>query len=466
MNNYVTPNDVGIIAETDSKSINNAVLEAVKSGKRRVVIPRVNERTGKEQWDIAEAIILYSNIEIVLDNCYIRQIDGSIDNVFRNFDDDEVRSTLEEEQENIVIRGVGNAIIDGGNMNGLIEDTSSKNGFPHVEKNNVIRLHNLRGLKLLDFTILNQRWWAINLHYVEEALISGLKIICGPDVPNQDGIDIRSGCNNIVIKDIFGQSGDDFIALSGFYGSRESDKYAVVGKSIDIHDIVIKNIVATSSDCATVALRNHDGVKIYNITIDTVHDTIPSKIIADKEPRFFNKFEFNTYKSPKSPYATVRIGQDNYIHTRSCASGEIFGLHVTNIHSRINTAVMINVNLENSYFGNIYATNEVDRVISTGSCSLHHNFGADLKNVVFENIFYNCMDNENSVALDFDVNNRDHTMNNVFVRNAFIGNASCAVNMKHKGSLKISNLCSDNASAKINVSENSELFIDGNLYKS
>ena len=421
----------------------------------------MNARTGKEQWDIDEAIILCSDIEIVLDNCYIRRTDASLDNVFRNFDDDAVRATIEEEQKNIVIRGVGNAVIDGGKTNGLTEATSGKDGFPNVEKNNVIRFHNLNGLKLLDFTILNPRWWAINLLFVENALLSGLNIISLPDSPNQDGIDIRLGCNNILIQNIFGQSGDDFIALSGFYGTSASDKYAVSGKSIDIHDIIIKNIMATSSDCAIVALRNHDGVKLYNVTIDTVYDTLSSQAITEKMPKFFNRFDFNSYKSPKSPYAVVRIGQDNYIHIRECANGEIFGLHVTNIHSRINTAVMINVSLENSYFGNIYATNEVDRVVTTGSCSLHHNFGADLKNVVFENIFYDCCDNADSIALDFDTNNREHTMTNVFVRNAFIGNSSCAVNMKHKGELKIENLCSDNPSAKISACDGAKLFVNG-----
>lgn len=462
MINYVTPNDAGVIAKSDSRSINNAVAEAIKNGTRKVLIPRVNERTGKEQWDLDEAIILCSDIEIVLDNCYLRRTDSSMDNVFRNFDDDAIRKTIEEEQKNIVIRGIGNAVIDGGVTNGLTESTSLKNGLPHVEKNNVIRLHNLRGLKLLDFTIINPRWWAINLIYVEEALISGLNIISKPDSPNQDGIDLRLGCNNITIKDVCGQSGDDFIALSGFYGNSASDKYAVSGKSIDIHDIIIKNVIATSSDCAVIALRNHDGVKLYNITIDTVYDSISSATILEKEPSFMNRFEFNTYKSAKSPYAVVRVGQDNYIHVRECANGEIFGLNVTNIHSRINTAIMINVSLENSYFGNIYATNEVDRVISTGSCSLHHNFGADLKNVVFENIFYDCRDNADSVALDFDTNNREHTMTNVFVRNAFVGNAACAVNMKHKGELKIENLCSDNPSAKISVCDGAKLFVNGN----
>lgn len=99
MKNYITPNDVGVIAASDSQSINNAVKEAIKNGVRRVLIPRINERTGEARWDIDEAIILESDLEIVLDNCYLRQTDGSFDNVFRNFDDDNVRNTLEEEQK-------------------------------------------------------------------------------------------------------------------------------------------------------------------------------------------------------------------------------------------------------------------------------------------------------------------------------------------------------------------------------
>ena len=461
MNSYVTPNDSGIIADTDSRSINNAVREAKRSGINRVVIPRINERTGEALWEVDEAIILCSELEIVLDNCYIRQADGSMDNVFRNFDDDSMRRTLQEEQENIIIRGVGNAVIDGGRMNGLTEATSRKGGMPHVEMNNVIRLHNLRGLRLSDFTILNQRWWAINLHYVEEGLISGLKIICKPDCVNQDGIDIRSGCNNIILRDLYGQSGDDFIALTGFYGTRESDKYAVEGKSKDIHDIVIKNIVATSAECAIIALRNQDGVRLYNITIDTVHDAISSRALADTAPEFHFNFEINAYKSPKSPYTAIRVGQDEYIHVRESESGDVFGLHVTNIHTRTNTAILLNETVENSYFGNIYADNDVDRVISTKSCRARQNFGAELRNVVFENIFYNCRDNADSVAFDLDTNKREHSVHNVIIRNAFIGRAACAVNMKHKGTLTVNGLYSELAEPRFEIGEQAEIILDG-----
>ncbi len=464
MKSYFTPNDEGIIAESDSLSIQNAVDEAIRSDVRKVVIPRINLRTGKAQWDVDKAIVLSSNLEIVLDNCYIRQMDGSMDNVFRNFDDDAMRSTLEEEQENIVIRGVGNAVIDGGIHNGLLQKNSMQNGLPHVEMNNVIRLHNLRGFRLTDFTIINQRWWAINLNYVEEGYIAGLKIKCNNGQHNLDGIDLRSGCNNIILENLFGQAGDDFIALTGFYGGRASDKYAVVGKSIDIHDIQIKNIIATSAECTVVALRNQDGVKIYNVTVDTVYDAISSKEINNDNPNFVFNFDNNAYRSPKSPYALMRIGQEGWIHKKQCEMGDVYGIHVHNIHARTNTAIILNEKIEDSYFGNIYASEGVDKIISTKSCRTHQTYGADMRNVVFENIFYNCKNNENSVAFDFDINGKEHSFENVFIKNAFLGNVKCAVDMKHKGTLNISGLYGENVNDKIKITSDALIILDGHPY--
>lgn len=90
---FVTPNDEGIMDTTDSRSIINAVAFAKQQNYNKVVIPRFNKRTGKCQWDIDETIILPSDMHIVLDNCYLRQADGSMDNVFRNFNDTNIRNS-------------------------------------------------------------------------------------------------------------------------------------------------------------------------------------------------------------------------------------------------------------------------------------------------------------------------------------------------------------------------------------
>ena len=458
MKEFITPNDDGIRAESDSLSIQNAVDEAVRSDIRRVVIPRINQRRGAALWEIERAILLPSNIEIVLDNCYLRQADGAMDNVFRNFEHGYPRRTLAEEQENIVIRGVGNAVIDGGVHNGLTQQNSCKDGMPHVERNNVILLHNLRGFKLQDFTIKNQRWWAINLKYVEEGLISGLKIVCDGNYHNQDGIDLRLGCNDIILENLVGQAGDDFIALTGLCG-REYNEYSVDGKSVDIHDIVIKNIVATSAECTVVALRNQDGLKIYNITIDSIHDAISSRELKNEHPCFVFNFDNNSYKSPKSPYSTIRIGQRGWVTRQPCALGDTSRIRISNIHTRVGSAVLINESLSDSYIGNLYVDSEADRAITTRSCRTHQAYGADLRNVVFENIFYPSKGNPEAIAFDFDAGDQAHTLENVIVRNAFIGEA-VAVKCTHRGTLTVNGLYAD-AEPKVVTGEGCRVIIDG-----
>lgn len=452
---YVTPNDPGVIADTDSRSINNAVALAQSTNLGRVLIPRYNARTGKMLWEIDEAILLSSNLEIVLDNCHLRQADGCMDNIFRNFDDDSVRSTLAEEQKNVIIRGIGNAILDGGNHNGLTQRNSNKDGLPHVEKNNLIRLHNLSGFRLENLTLANQRWWAVNLLWCECGVISNITINCGNNAHNQDGIDLRAGCNNIVIENVFGAAGDDVVALTGFYNSRESDKYAVSGKSRDIHDVTVRNVVASSAECTLVGMRCQDGVKLYNITVDSIYDTMSSAMAAIENPSYVFNFDNNSYPTPKSPYSVIRIGQDGYVNKYPCAPGDVHSIHVTNIHARCNAAVLINVDIENSYFGNIYAENGVERVITTKSCRNHQCYGANIRNTVFENIFYSCTDNENSVAFDFDVNQKPHTLDNVVIRNANIGNAATAVNMQHDGSLTLVGIHGTDVENRITVKDGS-----------
>ena len=276
---------------------------------------------------------------------------------------------------------------------------------------------------------------------------------------------MRIGCNNIILENLYGQAGDDFIALTGFWGSRESNKYAVEGKSRDIHDIIIKNIVATSAECTVIAMRCQDGVKIYNVTVDTVYDAISSREINNPTPSFVFNFDNNAYKSPKSPYALMRIGQDGWVKEVQCKMGDVWGIHATNLHARTNAAVVLNEKLMDSYFGNIYAADEVDRVITTKSCRTHQNYGADMQNVVFENIFYSARENEASVAFDFDINNKPHAMDRVFIRNAFVGNARCAINMQHSGSLTVNGLYGDCAKDRITVSPDATLILDGEMIK-
>jgi len=439
MTRYITPNDAGIVGATDSESIQNAVNRAVESDVRCVLIPRINERTGKAQWDIDRAIILSSNLEIVLDNCLLRQVDGCLDNVFRNFSEN-ITTTKEERQENIRIVGRGNAVIDGGNPeNGLMQATSLKDGMPHVSRNNVILFHNLKGFLLENFTIINQRWWGINLLYAEHGRISNLHIHSNCDLPNQDGIDLRPGCHDIILENLTGQAGDDFIALSALGGGVENLQ-PIPGLAPDIHDITIRNIVATSVNCAVVALRNTDGRKIYNITMDNINDVDNN---AEEDGKLWpeypkHNFVFDIRRNPKgnSPYTLLRIGQDGWYKTRDSILGETYGITATNLRARGGSAIMINIALENSSFSNIYAENGVDYIVTTKSGRKHQMYGADLRNVVFENIFYTNTDNEFATAFDFEENMVERTLENVLVNRAFLGNCKKPFSVNIKGNVK------------------------------
>ncbi len=69
-------------------------------------------------------------------------------------------------------------------------------------------------------------------------------------VKNADGIDIRKGCNNIIIENITGFTEDDSGAITLLDWQLEKE-FEVEGLSPDICDITVKN-VATSAFCTNV----------------------------------------------------------------------------------------------------------------------------------------------------------------------------------------------------------------------
>ena len=439
----ISPNDAGIMGYNDSESIQNAVNEAKKTGLNKVVIPRLNKRTGVCRWDIDKAIILPSEIHIVLDNCYLRQADGCFDNVFRNCgEEDALDHSADSEMHDIYITGIGNAVIDGGESNGLAEATFREMNIP-IRKNNMILLYNVRRFRIEHLTLKNQRWWAINLYFAEQGTLSDLYIEARSTVPNQDGIDLRVGCHDILIENITGQAGDDLIALSALNKRvPQSEKamsfpYYVDGKDSDIHDIIIRNVIGTSISCAIIAIRNTDSAKIYNVTIDNVFDT-QNGVWNNKAPDapFYLRQTNKKTDGFISPYAVIRIGQGDYFKWRNNTLGEIYGITATNIHAKHNAAIMINSSLDKSYFGNIYAENGVDNIVTTKSDWLHQIFGADIRDTVFENIFFQCTDNKDAVAFHFVEKGKAHTLENVHIRNAFTGNCPTLILQEYGDAVK------------------------------
>lgn len=350
---FYTPND---FCGTDSERIQMAIAEAKKSGADTVVIPKHNKGTNSFKWVIDKTILLPSDITIILDNCYMVMADDTYCQMFRteNLTAEEGK-TKQGEQKNINIIGRGNAQICGGKENKLNEFTSEKEGNPHITANVLIYLYNVRDFRIEGFKISDQRWWAILLLYARYGTVKNLDFKINTRHSygvwrNQDGIDLRVGCNNISIENITGEAGDDLIALTAL-ASENSFEYSlkVENRDTDIHDCTIKNVKGFSNMCAIVRLLNQHGNKIYNISISDIFDA--------GIPRLESKVQM-----------VLRIGEDAY-YTKleeRAKLGEMYNISINNIYSKALTAIHLEMAVKNLHASNIFVYEKGHHAVTLG----------------------------------------------------------------------------------------------------
>jgi len=343
-----------IICEHDSKTIQTAIKRACELKENKLVIPRINPRTGEPLWEITETIYLPSNFTLILDNCHLRMADGVFCNMFCN---ENAYSKECEEQNNISVIGIGSALLDGGIPNGLTEKTSHTNGMPGIENNTMILFRNVSGFTVENIHMREQRWWGITFMYCDHGRISNIDFAATNITPNQDGIDLRVGCHDIVIENISGFTGDDTIALTGVTG-KLYETFRVKSKCDDIYNVIIRNVIShVSGGHHIVRLLNHDCVCLYNILIDGILDT--SDGINAK--------------------AALKIGDARYSHIRRSALGETHNITARNIISRAKVGVLLGGTVSDSYFSNVQQYGGY--AIQSNQC--------EVKNLYFDGIIVN-----------------------------------------------------------------------------
>lgn len=108
------------------------------------------------------------------------------------------------------------------------------------------------------------------------------------NIENQDGVNLRTGCHHIVVSDIFGCTGDDVIAINasskpwlpyragGTYTSTMVTGNDYSYREKDIHDVIVRNVIAHSYLCFTVRLLAMGEAEVYNVVIDGIVDTAPA----------------------------------------------------------------------------------------------------------------------------------------------------------------------------------------------
>lgn len=322
-------------ASNGSTHISAKISEAVSDGSRTAII------TGN--WIIDTAIRIPANFTLILENCHLKMADGCYANMFVNQNHDtDLGRTPAGTDRNISIIGRGEAILDGGEYNGLSEKTQLTGDLPPIWKNNLILFTNVDGFRVSGIHCRNQRWWAICFIYCANGYVGDIDF-CANDaaidkeghlyhgllhdrysevlVKNADGVDLRQGCHDIVIENITGFTEDDTVALTGLNGKLEQH-FAVQGLPSDICHVTVRN-VASSAYCSIVRLLNQGGVRLYDILIDGVSDT------SENSPHM-----------DRGIYA-VRIGDNHMYGSRHATPEETSRITVRNIRGRGQYAVSL-----------------------------------------------------------------------------------------------------------------------------
>ena len=454
--------------ECDSDMI-QAAVDAAKDTGEFVIIPKINARTGEARWDITKTILLHDESTVILQNAYLRLGDGAFCNAFAN-KNSKIFGAIgkEHRQRNITIKGIGNAVLDGGVHNGMYEDNGIsrkviKKYDYHISENCMMYFRNLENLKIDNLTIKNHRYWGICMYTTSYSRVSNIRYISESNVPNQDGVDICKGSHDIIVENITGCVGDNIVALL----TTEDEIYQKVVNNLsdgDIHDITIRNVVSYGvGGCALIRLLNHDGYKIYNVRIDNVIEASPWSendasvaqnpdlvIKTDDEGNILPWRKLIPGEEGYRTEAAIIIGESYWYSKEKAKMGETFGISVSNVMTHARYGLFINNTLLDSSFDNI-------RMFGNGFIAAYFGEG-EVENVRFSNITYDkeCkpLPSDEHIYIDWNNTKSDGfscvyfngmSLKNVYFDNMYCGKYMDSVFGGHgKGEVYVRNIKHDN----------------------
>ena len=308
---FITPNE---FEGTDVERINRAIEAAAAAG-CRVVIPRVNVRDGQRRdiWLLDSAILVRSDTTLELDNCRIKLSDRCRDNFIRSANCG-LGITDIKPMQNIHIRGIGHVVLEGADHPRATGDSGKTIGAKTYGtdagvagesqtgdwRNIGILLAFVEGFSIENLAIQDSHCWAISLERCAHGRLrdldfasSGFKMIDGArqTILNQDGIDLRLGCHDILIENITGYTGDDLMALTAIPQRRQPRR-----RRHDVHHGQFRgrpgpadrttsgtSFCETSSATAAAAITssgclNTSGVRMHDILLDGLIDTSPEDV--------------------------------------------------------------------------------------------------------------------------------------------------------------------------------------------
>lgn len=351
---------------SDSERI-QAAITAAKGTTNKIVIPEPNAN-GTNVWSVDSAILLPSNMTVVLDNCTIKLSDECRDNMFRS---DNVGLGVKDFvwNHNISIIGVGDVNLygadnpratgDGTKELSLTPDEdrkkrgiygisygsdAGKEGEKQVSdwRNIMILIAYVNRFSLRNVNIHYPHSWAVSFERTWNADIAdirfnnpGTRIINGNHrrILNQDGIDLRQGCKNFRIDNISGHIEEDCIALSSLDCGEESPHMVTpakwYGPEDNIEQIFISNI---KTGISGVAIRGTDKAGIHNVFINGLVSELARGVFMPQA------------------YPTIHIGTGGY--GKLSEQGKVRDIFAINISGAGENLIHIDAPVENCCFMN------------------------------------------------------------------------------------------------------------------
>jgi len=379
----ITPNQ---FEGSDTQRIQSAVNEA-SSTTGKLIIPGYNSN-GSGVWILDSAILLPSNITVILDNCTIQLSDRSRDNMFRS-DNVGIGITDPNWNENIKIIGTGSVLLKGAknpratgdSFRVLTQDAEksraegvyrisygSDAGVKNTKqkgdwRNIMILMAYVDGFELNNVKIENSHSWGVSFERVSNAIIENIQIY-NPEVINignrevivfnKDGVNLRHGCKYFKISNVSGVNGDDLIALSSldvepyYHSNGDINSYQVTttqwrGPMDDTEYIIISN-------CST----NYTGVAIRASDEASIHHVYVNGVITAERPDIPAPYG-------GSPY-TLLVGGIGY--GKKSEFKKIHNIFATNLIGDGKNLILIQTPIHNSAFTNGLYSGKADSAIT------------------------------------------------------------------------------------------------------
>lgn len=329
--------------ESDSDRIETAIAVAcAPGGSRRVTLAR-NVKREDGRWMIDRAILLPSDFTLELDGAWIELAPGTRDNIIRNAG--AVATGVVRPNRNIRILGRNGAVLCGGRGNYFSPCRSGdSNGWRAMG----ILFAAVTDYEIAGFLMKETQCWGISQENgCARGHVHDIEFDSTNVNRNQDGIDVRKGCHDILIENVYGVTGDDTVALTGLRRPADRSRSAQVFKypcqiggwwptdDDDIHDITVRNVRARSAGGdGVVRLLVQDGVKMYNVVVSNIVDTT----VGERQLR---------------AKGTIRVGDVRYWSMQCAAPGDMHHVKVEDVEAKGHVGVLISGPVSDSVFRNV-----------------------------------------------------------------------------------------------------------------